>query len=182
MYSDNTLTPKEAVRLCALGILSGKPMTYSALAQSVRHFIDRIQGPSLDVLGTSVELLKYEGLVEDEGDHESLQVTDKGKSELHTLLCANIRATDSDLNKLIEALKFRFLHLLDSKDRREQTDLLVERTEMELTRHLDLHQHFQGDSGFLLQWLDRDIAELESRLEWLENFRDTLETTDLSSS
>ena len=185
MYSDSTLTPKEAVRLCALGILSGSPMTYGALAQSVRHFIDRIQGPSLDVLGTSVELLKYEGLVdviEDEGDQETLQVSDKGKSELHALLCANIRATDSDLNKLIEALKFRFLHLLDANDRHQQTDLLVERTEMELTRHLDLHQHFQNDSGFLLQWLDRDIAELESRLEWLENFRDTLETTAQSFS
>ena len=181
MYSDNTLTPKEAVRLCALGILSGNSMTYGALAQSIRHFIDRIQGPSLDVLGTSVELLKYEGLVDvfdGEGDQESLKVTDKGKIELHSLLCANIRATDSDLNKLIEALKFRFLHLLDTDDRHQQTDLLVERTEMELARHLDLRQHFQGDSGFLLQWLDRDITELESRLKWLESFRDTLGTSD----
>ena len=95
MYSDNTLTPKEAVRLCALGILSGEPLTYGALAQSVRHFVDRIQGPSLDVLGTSVELLKYEGLVdvvEENGDQEILKVTDKGKTELHALLTANSRA------------------------------------------------------------------------------------------
>ncbi len=177
MYSDNTLTPKEAVRLCALGILSGNPLTYGELAQSVRHFVDRIQGPSLDVLGTSVELLKYEGLVdviEKGGDHETLQVTEKGKSELHALLTANIRASESDLNKLIEALKFRFLHLLDCEDQHQQTELLVERTEMELARHIDLRQHFQGDSGFLLQWLDRDITELEARLDWLEKFRDTL--------
>ena len=180
MYSDNTLTPKEAVRLCALGILSGEPLTYGALAQSVRHFVDRIQGPSLDVLGTSVELLKYEGLVdvvEENGDQEILKVTDKGKTELHALLTANIRASDSDLNKLIEALKFRFLHLLDSDDQHQQTDLLVERTEMELTRHIDLRQHFQNDCGFLVQWLDRDIAELEARLDWLEKFRDTLSTS-----
>jgi DNA-binding PadR family transcriptional regulator len=181
MYSDNTLTPKEAVRLCALGTLSGEPMAYGALAQSVRHFIDRVQGPSLDVLGTSVELLKYEGLVEitdGDGDQETLQVTDKGRSELHALLTANIRASDSDLNKLIEALKFRFLHLLDAEHQHQQTDLLVERTEVELSRHLDLRQHFQGDAGFLLQWLERDITELEARLEWLEQFRDTLGASD----
>lgn len=177
MYSDNTLTPKEAVRLCALGTLSGESMTYGALAQSVRHFIDRIQGPSLDVLGTSVELLKYEGLVKvvgGDGDEEQLQVTDEGTAELHELLTANIRANDSDLNKLIEALKFRFLKLLDIDEQRLQTDLLVERAEVELARHLDLRQHFQKDDGYLTQWLDRDIDELEARLEWLENFRDTL--------
>jgi DNA-binding PadR family transcriptional regulator len=177
MYSDNTLTPKEAVRLCALGTLSGKRMSYSALAQSVRHFVDRIQGPSLDVLGSSVELLKFEGLVDaikKDGEEEILQITDKGKAELHGLLMANIRASDSDLNKLIEALKFRFLDFLDVEDQHIQTDLLVERTEVELSRHLDLRQHFQNDAGYLLQWLDRDITELESRLEWLEQFRDSL--------
>jgi len=177
MYSDSTLTPKEAVRLCALGTLSSKPMSYSALARSIRHFIDRVQGPSLDVLGVSIELLKYEGLVDvldSDGDDDVIRVTDKGTAELHSLLTANIRATDSDLNKLIEALKFRFLHLLDADEQQLQTDLLVERTEVELARHLDLRQHFVADSGFLLQWLDRDITELEARLNWLEQFRDKL--------
>ncbi len=177
MYSDNTLTPKEAVRLCALGTLSQQTMTYSALAQSVRHFIDRIQGPSLDVLGTSVELLKYEGLVavmNDQSEQESLQITDKGTSELHALLMANIRSSDSDLNKLIEALKFRFLDFLNIEDQHIQTDLMVERTEVELARHIDLRQHFQNDGGFLLTWLDRDIGELEDRLRWLEKLRDDL--------
>jgi len=178
MYSDNTLTPKEAVRLCALGVLCAKPMVYSELAQSVRHFIDRIQGPSLDVLGTSMELLRYEGLIDVIGEQdgqEVLQMSDKGQAELHDLLTANIRAADSDLNKLIEALKFRFLHLLDPQDQHQQTDLLVERTEVELARHLDLRKHFQDGSGFLGKWLDRDISELEARLHWLEDFRDSLD-------
>jgi len=177
MYSDNTLTPKEAVRLCALGTLANSAMPYGALAQSVRHFIDRVQGPSLDVLGASVELLKYEGLVEVvsvENSEEQMQITDKGHQEFLGLLTANIRASDSDLNKLIEALKFRFLHLLDTSEQRQQAELLIERTDIELARLTDLHQHFEGGSKFLMQWLDRDVGELESRLEWLENFRDSL--------
>lgn len=64
MFSDNTLTPKEAVRLCALGAIASKPMRYSELAGSVRHFTGRIMGPSLELMGTSIELLRYEGLVE----------------------------------------------------------------------------------------------------------------------
>ena len=115
MYADNTLTPKETVRFCALGLLADGGHTYSELAISIRHFIDRIQGASLDVLGTSVELLKYEGLIITYGNvgGEILQITDKGHKELIKLLTANIRANESDHNKLIEALKFRFLHLLD---------------------------------------------------------------------
>lgn len=177
MYSDNTLTPKEAVRLCALGTLANSAMSYGALAQSIRHFIDRIQGPSLDVLGTSVELLKYEGLVdvvEGEERDELMQITENGRQEFHDLLTANIRASDSDLNKLIEALKFRFLHLLNVDEQHQQAELLIERTEIELSRLSDLHQHFEGGSKFMIQWLDRDVSELESRLEWLEKFRDSL--------
>ena len=80
MYTDNTLTPKEAVRLCALGTLSIQPMPYGAqssmsygaqssmpygaLAESIRHFVSHVIGPSLDVMGQSIELLRYEGLVD----------------------------------------------------------------------------------------------------------------------
>ncbi len=63
MYADNTLTPKEAIRLCALGTLAGGPLRYRhwpiPSASSWPH-----AGPSLDLMGTSVELLKYEGLIE----------------------------------------------------------------------------------------------------------------------
>ena len=64
MFSDNTLTPKEAIRLCALGTLAQGHSRYSALANTVRHFVGHVLGPSLDLMGTSIELLKYEGLVE----------------------------------------------------------------------------------------------------------------------
>ena len=103
MYSDQTLTPKEAVRLCALGTLAVSSQSYSELAGSIRHFIDRIQGPSLEVLGASVELLKYEGLIltrKSNANLDVLELTEKGKAELKGLLIADIRPNDSDLNKL----------------------------------------------------------------------------------
>jgi len=177
MYADNTLTPKEAVRLCALGTLATGAMTYAELAGSVRHFIDRVQGPSLDVLGTSVELLKYEGLVSaSEGDPQDsiLEITDKGREELKLLLTAQIRATDSDLNILIEALKFRFLHLLDDASKKVQADLLLDRVETELARLLDLRQGFSSKEGYFVRWLEREIDELESRADWLLAFKNDL--------
>ena len=74
MYADNSLTPRETIRLCALGTLAqqprGKTMTYDDLVSSVRHFVSRITGPSLDLMGESIELLRYEGFIKilDRGD------------------------------------------------------------------------------------------------------------------
>lgn len=177
MFSDNTLTPKEAIRLCALGTVAEKPTRYSALAVSIRHFVSRVLGPSLDLMGTSIELLKFEGLVEPvegEGmeDDALLQITDKGRSELRDLMTTNMRAAATELNKLIIALKFRFLHLLTSDEQATQADLMCEVCENELARLDDLRAHHAEDSGHLVEWLDHDISLLETRLEWLENFRD----------
>ena len=172
MYADNTLTPKEAVRLCALGTLASGPMTYSGLADAIRHFVDRILGPSLDVMGASVELLKYEGLIEDLD--ERLAITGAGREELRQLLTADVRSAAADLNKLIFALKFRFLHLLEEDDRRAQADILAEAADNELARLDDLRQHHAGDEGYLIPWLDHDIHLLESRLSWLRDFREAL--------
>lgn len=174
MYADNTLTPKETVRFCALGTLAGGALSYSQLAISVRHFIDRVQGPSLDVLGTSIELLKYEGLViasDDDAGNAILEITDKGLQELTSLLTAPIRATDSDHNKLIEALKFRYLHLLEKPEQRNQVELLTERADIELNRLIDLRDYYAKDPGHLVDWLDQEINELKTRLAWLENFQ-----------
>lgn len=174
MYADNTLTPKETVRFCALGTLAEGPVSYSDLAISVRHFIDRVQGPSLDVLGTSLELLKYEGLVEaseENADEAIMRITDEGRQELQTLLTANIRATDSDHNKLIEALKFRYMHFLDRAEQQNQADMLTERAETELHRLMDLRDYYADEPGHLIDWLEREIKDLNARLNWLENFR-----------
>lgn len=179
MYADNTLTPKEAIRLCALGILTAGPMPYGELAGEVRHFISRIQGPSLEMMGTSIELLKYEALVEtsEEGkadDDALLTITEKGQAELHTLLTTNIRAAATEMNKLIIALKFRFLHLLDGDEQKTQVDHLIEVCENEITRLDDLRQHHGSRTGFLPSWLDHDISQLESNMIWLKSFHKNL--------
>ena len=110
MYADNSLTPREAIRLCALGILAqetssrAKPLHYDDLVFSVRHFVSRITGPSLDLMGESIELLRYEGLVESEDAQNvnpSLKITETGRASLQTLLKANLRAGNSDLNELL---------------------------------------------------------------------------------
>ena len=176
MFADNTLTPKEAVRLCALGTIAREPMLYGELAGAVRHFISRVAGPQIDLMGASIELLRYEGLVESVGgsdDDALLSITAAGRRELHTLLVARLRPA-SDLSKLIIALKMRFLHLLDRDDRLAQADLLAEGVESELARLLDLRGSSageEGESGDLVAWLDHEIALLESRLDWLDRFQ-----------
>ena len=180
MYADNTLTPKEAVRLCALGTLASGPVRYSALATSIRHFISHITGPSLEVMGTSLELLKYEGLVtavDGVGmeDDALLGITEEGEAELRTLLTANVRAQASEMNKLIVALKFRFLHLLSQDDQRAQADILIESQETELARLEELHRSHAGDEGHLVGWLDHDIGGILAHLDWLQKFRSSLD-------
>jgi DNA-binding PadR family transcriptional regulator len=179
MFADNTLTPKETVRLCALGTLALGATHYGELANSIRHFISRITGPSLDVMGVSIELLKYEGLVEvaDKAaveDETQLIITESGRVELKALLTANVRPAATEISKLVVALKFRFLHLLEGTERSIQAELLIEMTENELARLDDLHEHHANDPGYLVGWLDHDISLLEMRLGWLEDFKESL--------
>jgi len=177
MFADNTLTPKEAIRLCALGELSLGPMAYGELAVSIRHFVSRVIGPSTEIMGHSIELLKYEGLVEaveGSGDDAMLSITDAGHEEMRLLLMANLRESSNELNKLVMALKFRFLHLLDVMDQRIQADLLVEVCERELARLEDLRQHHAQDGGYLIPWLDHDLSLLEVHLAWLTEQRNKL--------
>ncbi len=175
MYADNTLTPKEATRLCALGILADGPIAYAELASGVRHFVTHVMGPSLDVLGTSIELLKHEGLVTSisgQADKAVLEITAEGTAELKMLLKAKIKTAENDLNKLIIALKFRYMDLLDTDERMQQLDLLSETFENELARLEELRAHHAEDSVHLVEWLDREIEDLERRLQWLNAKRE----------
>ncbi|RJF83309.1 hypothetical protein D3877_01020 [Azospirillum cavernae] len=181
MYRDNSLMPKEAVRLVVLGtLMQDGPLRYAALAGSVRHFLDRIVGPSLDLMGTSLEMLRYEGLIEAlDGsgmeDNALLGPTEAGRAEFETLVRANVRAPSADgINKLIIALKLRFLHLLDPDSQKEQIDNLVSLCETELARLGDLRRVNSADSGHFAAWLDRDIAQAEDRLSWFQDLLNRL--------
>ena len=175
MYRDNSLIPSEAIRLLALGILAGGAKSYAELAGEVRHFVSHITGPSLDLVASPLELLKIEGLVEavetEDGapETELLTLSEAGRAELQTLLTSNLRAPVSDINKLIIALKLRFLHLMTPADQRIQAETLAELSERELARLTELRAHHAGERGHLVAWLDQDIAQVEARLAFFQD-------------
>lgn len=176
MYSDNSLLPRETIRLAALGTLAGGPRAYADLAQDVRHFISRIVGPSLELMGASIELLRHEGLVESCGGAEDgpLALTGAGHAELRELLRSAVRPPSNDVNKLAMALKMRFMHLLTADEQRAQADMMIEACRGEVARLIDLRAHHHGDDGHLVDWLDHDIGLIESRLDWLQALRDRI--------
>lgn len=171
MYKDNSLVPSEAVRLAALGLLGKKPRTYADLARDIRHFTARIVGPSLDLLGPSLELLKVEGLIEAVDpsaphDRQVVRLTAEGRTELHRLMTANLRGPMGEVNKLIVALKLHFLDQLEPEHRRQQLEMLMEVCDRELVRLNDLRSHHKDDAGALLSWLDHEIGEVQARRDW----------------
>ena len=179
MYPDNSLMPKEALRLTALGVLAGGPMPYGELAAEVRDFTSHIMGPSLDVMGTSLELLRYEGLIESEdqaggANDVILRITEAGLKEFRNLLLSAVRTPFNDLNKLVVALKMRFLHLLDAPARREQGDMLVEACRSEHARLMSLRRKHADAGGHLIEWLDYDIGQVEDKLGWFRRLRERL--------
>ena len=178
MYRDNSLIPIEAVRLCALGRLAQGTLRYAELAGEVRHFTSRMMGPSLDLLGTSIELLRLEGLVEARGgkgmdDNAMLSITDAGRAQFRDLMRAHVRAPGGDVGKLVLALKLRFLHLLSPEDRREQIERMVELYQGEKARLADLRRGLEKNesSEHLAKWLDLEIAQIDQRLAWFEGFQ-----------
>jgi DNA-binding PadR family transcriptional regulator len=171
MFRDNSLIPAEAVRLAALGLLAEGNRRYGDLAIEIRHFTSRIVGPSLDLMGTSLELLRYEGLIEavegeGMGDNAVLRLTPRGGEALRALLKAQLRAPVNDLNRLALLLKLRFLPHLPEDEQRAQLMLITESLESEQVRLEELRQHHQQASLFR-DWLDHDIALAQDRVAWL---------------
>ena len=169
MYKDNSLIPTEAVRLAALGILQEAPRRYADLAAEVRGFVAHIVGPSLDLIGPPMELLRVEGLVEAAnggGADAELRITPAGVDELKRLLGANLRGPIGEFNKLVIALKLRFLPVLDREGQKLQAELLAEICERELARLTSLRRQIDGRRDTLTDWLEHDIAQVTARLEW----------------
>src|SRR5579872_6503825 len=169
MFRDNSLIPAEAIRLAALGFLAEAPRRYGDLAMEIRHFTSRVVGPSLDLMGTSVELLRYEGFIEavdGSAEHALLRLTENGTAALHALLLAQLRAPATDLNRLALLLKLRFLHHLSADEQRGQLALMAESLESERARLEELRRHHTVP-GLFRDWLDHDVTAAEARIAWL---------------
>ncbi len=179
MYSDKSLTPAETMRLAVLGGLTEGPVPYSDLASNVRRFIERMVGPSLDLLGSSLEVLRLEGLIEPvggkSGDNVPMALTDAGRASFEDLMQSTIRAPLNDVQRLVLALKLRYLDQLAAEDRIDQLDMLIQLTETDLARLRDLYTA-QGKALFG-DWLSAEIAHAERRLEWLEAAVESAEET-----
>ena len=183
MYRDNTLLPTEAVRIIALGLLAEAPRSYAELASEVRHFSGRIAGPSLDLVGAPLEVLKIEGLVTARGDtagaagHSDealLEISEDGQAELLRLLASGLRAPTDGMSRLIVAIKLRFLNLLPPDEQRLQVEILVEITERELARLLDLSGSGIVGEGFMPAWLELEVSQARARLAWYEDLLESL--------
>lgn len=179
MYPDHSLMPKEAIRLAALGMLAEKPMAYAQLAAAIRDFTSHIMGPNLDLMGTSIQMIVAEGLVapvgggvwrgEPIGPDTRLAITDDGRRVLDGLLGATVRTPFNDINKLVVALKMRFLGLLGPDRRRDQMALIGASLESEIARlaALRARRHAESsDDDALVAWLDHDIDQLSASLAW----------------
>jgi DNA-binding PadR family transcriptional regulator len=172
MFRDKTLIPTEAIRVLALGLIADRPRGYAELAQELRRFIGLVLGPSLDMLAPSLELLRFEGLAEANGSaagnpaDADLVVTAKGRAELLTLMRANVRAPINDTNRLVIALKFRFLHLLPPDEQKTQLALLADLYETERGRLEELRA--QDSDATFAAWLDHEIALMGERISWLK--------------
>lgn len=179
MFPDHSLMPREALRLAALGMLAEAPASYGNLARDLRSFVSHIMGPSPEAMGASLELLRYEGLADQagggDGSEEKLVITAKGRAELDTLMQATVRSPFNDLNKLVVALKMRFLPLLSPAAQREQAVLLAEASRAELARLVGLcNQQAAAKGSAFIDWLEHDIAQAEERLAWFEALGDKL--------
>jgi hypothetical protein len=187
-FRDHSLIPAEAIRLAALGILADGPCAYGKLAVEVRHFASRMLGPSLDFLGTSIELLRHEGLIEPIGHRAgpsqslsaetSVQLTEAGRAALIELLSSRVRAPMTDLTRMVVALKLRFLSLLSPDQQKAQFEMLIELTAAELARLADLRLQSSAGDDPLGEWLRLEIAQTEEWRRWYERRLASLSDTE----
>ena len=159
--------------MAALGALIERARSYDDIANEVRSFISRIVGPSLELMGTSIELLKLEGLIEtvndnDKADSSLLQLSPAGLQELKEYLRSNLKSRGSELNKLVIALKLRFIDILDDDERRDQLLAIRDMYHNEKRRLEDLKNQTTWLTGFLLESIELELFVVNKRIEWCD--------------
>lgn len=167
MFRDRSLIPAEAIRLMALGLLAEGPRAYGDLASEIRYFTSNFVGPSLDLMGSSIELLRYQGLIEatqGEGmaDNAVMRLKPQGRAVLDELLHAQLGQGLGDTNRLALRLKLRFLALLPEAEQAVQRAHIIETLDAELARLIDFRRRHDAAPAIFRDWIERDIAALEA--------------------
>ena len=99
-------------------------------------------------------------------DNSTLRLTAEGRTALDDYLTSTIRPGVSDLNKLVLALKLRFIDLLSDEDRAEQIAALEMMYAGEKARLEDLRARAERGAGLLPDWLDLEINQVYQRIAW----------------
>ncbi|MFK7866304.1 MAG: hypothetical protein AB8B77_02570 [Alphaproteobacteria bacterium] len=181
MYEDHSLQPSEAVKLLALGLLMEGYGNYGEIAQEIRQFTTKIVGPSLDLLGSSLEILKLEGLADISGDKSvdaaarHITITDQGKSLFKALMGSDLRVPLNDVNRLVLLIKLRFMPYLDQEMLLDQLDLYRELIQKEMAWGRALSNKNQaGNQGskFLQNWLQLEQDSWQAKLTYIESLCD----------
>ena len=173
MQRDRVLIPVEGLRLAALGILASRgPTDYATLATMVRLFATSFGASPVDVMSSSIELLRFEGLIGigDEGENAGsalVTLMPGGREELERLMLAPVRLSGAS-SRLMVALKMRFFRLLDATGQERLAEVLGDALRSERARLVNLRRHMEGEDSGFLAWLDRDIARTGEDLAWLE--------------
>jgi DNA-binding PadR family transcriptional regulator len=165
MFRDRSLIPAEAIRLMALGLLAEAPRAYGDLAGEIRYFTSNFVGPSLDLMGSSIEALRTQGLIaaidgQGKADKAVMRLLPAGRAVLDELLRARLGQGQGDINRLALRLKLRFLALLPEAEQAEQRAHIVEAIDGELARLADMRRRDAAAPEIFRDWLDRDIAAL----------------------
>ena len=172
MFRDRSLIPAEAIRLMALGLLAEQPRAYGDLAAEIRYFTSSVVGPSLDLMGSSIELLRYQGLIEavdGQGmtDNAVMRIRPEGRAALMELLEARLGQGQGDINRLTLQLKLRFLALLPEAVQEAQRAHIVATIEREVVQLADMLRRHASAPALFRDWIDRDIKALEAHLKAL---------------
>ena len=164
---DPTLLPSRAMRLAALGALVQKPRAYASLAQEIRDLAVAVVGPSPDAFASSLELLRYDGLITggEEGEG-NVSITPAGRDEFAQLMVTRLRKPTGEFNRLWLALKLRFLPLLAPPNQAEEIGRMLALFEGEIDRLGVLRHNQLTTEGHIGAWIDLEIAENGARLAW----------------
>ena len=127
------------------------------------------------MLGSSLEILKLEGLVtiDDQSeatknDQRRVTITQNGILRFEMLMNASLRVPMDDINRLVLLTKLRFLTYLPNEQQLDQLDLYLElvHKEQALLNNL-ITEHSEGVLG---EWLTMEQQTLKTREQLIQTW------------